>query len=124
MKPGVSGTGHTSSVATTRKDGRGSRLRVRQKLRFVGGFSVRGTRLGAQSSLPSRKQIISDEGIEIAIEDAVHIAHLELCSMVLDQAIRLQRVGPDLAAETDVALGFVQLAGFRLAFLNFQFVEA
>src|SRR3984893_15229860 len=43
--------------------------------------------------------------------------------MVLDEAVRLQGVGPNLTAKTDVALGFVQLAGFGLAFLNFQFVE-
>src|ERR1700730_16793336 len=43
--------------------------------------------------------------------------------MVLDEAVMCQGVGPNLTAKTDVALGFVQLAGFGLAFLNFQFVE-
>ena len=44
--------------------------------------------------------------------------------MVLDQPVRLEGVRADLAAKTDVALGFVQLAGFCLAFFDFELVEA
>jgi hypothetical protein len=69
-------------------------------------------------------QVGAHEGIEVAVEDPVHVAHLEFRAVVLDHAVRLQDVGPNLAAEGDVELGFVKFVGVLLALLNLQVVES
>src|SRR5258708_16884046 len=47
-------------------------------------------------------QVGADERIQITVHHAVDIAHLELRAVVLDQAVRLHHIGPDLAAEGNV----------------------
>src|SRR5262245_35841052 len=46
----------------------------------------------------------ADEAVEIAVEDCVDVADLELGPVVLDSLRGMQRVGADLAAELDLAL--------------------
>src|SRR6266566_7310955 len=65
----------------------------------------------------------ADKGIEIAVEDAVDIAHLEFGAMVLHQAVRLQGVRANLAAETDFQLGLVELPRGLLPLLDFRFIQ-
>src|SRR5438445_122155 len=58
-----------------------------------------------------------------SVEDAVDIAHLELGAVVLHQAVGLQGVGANLAAETDFQLGFVELPRGLLPLLDLRFVQ-
>src|ERR1700722_2828510 len=88
-------------------------------LRLVPQFDSR-----TQRSPSPRHQIITNEGIEIAVQYPVHIPHLKFCPMVLDQPVGLQRVGADLAAKADVALGLIHLARFSFALLDLGLVQA
>src|SRR6266850_6769967 len=45
-----------------------------------------------------------DERIQVAVQNALRVAALEPGAMVLDEGVRLQDVGADLAAEIDVLL--------------------
>src|SRR5713226_7991090 len=56
-----------------------------------------------------RQEVAADEGINVPVEDAIHVAHLELGAVVLDQAIRLENVRANLAAEADLELRGVEL---------------
>ena len=49
-------------------------------------------------------QVGLDERVEVAVEDAVDVAHFHLGAVVLDHLVRLQHVAADLAAEGDVLL--------------------
>ena len=43
-----------------------------------------------------------DEGIEVAVEDALRVSHLEIRALVLDLLVRVQDVVPDrFAAEAE-----------------------
>src|SRR5487761_674519 len=53
-----------------------------------------------------------DEGIKVAIEDAIDVADLDLSAQVLDHLVRLHHIGADLATEVYVELGVFNLAGF------------
>src|SRR6266481_8025703 len=55
---------------------------------------------------------------------SVHISYFELCAVVLNQAVRLHDVGPDLTAKGNVQFAFVKFVGVRLPLLEFQIVEA
>ena len=44
--------------------------------------------------------------------------------MVLDQAVRLHDIGPDLTPKRNIELALVQFVGVRLPLLDFQIVEA
>src|SRR6267143_3039221 len=44
--------------------------------------------------------------------------------MVLDEAVRLHDVGPDLTAEGNIQLAFVEFVGVRLALFNFFIIPA
>src|SRR4029077_7839523 len=70
------------------------------------------------------EQVSPDEGIEVAIEDFLHIATLDLGSVVLDKLVGLQRVGTDLAAETNVGFRGIELASFLLALFELELVES
>jgi hypothetical protein len=69
-------------------------------------------------------QIGADEGVDVAIHDAVYVAGAELGAVVFDHAVGLHDVRADLAAERDVELGLVELVCVRLTLLNFEVVEA
>ncbi len=69
-------------------------------------------------------EVGADEGVQIAIHDAIHVADFKFCPVVLDEAIRLHDVRADLTAEGNVQFALVELVGVRLAFLNFFIVQA
>ena len=69
-------------------------------------------------------QVGTDEGVQVTVHYPVHIAYFEFSAVVLNQAVRLHNVGPDLAAEGNVQFAFVELVGVCLPFLDFQIVEA
>src|SRR6266478_5738301 len=69
-------------------------------------------------------QVRADEGVQIAVHDAIHVADFKSCPVVLDEAIRLHDVGADLTAEGNVQFALVELVGVRLAFFNFFIVQA
>ncbi len=88
---------------------------------FFGGVRVHRVNYGFACT---RQQKAVNEWIDIAIQDAINVAHLEFGAVIFDQAIGLQSVGPNLAAETDIELRFVELARRGLALLDFQVVKA
>src|SRR5690348_1672652 len=65
-------------------------------------------------SLGRSVQVGASEAVEIAIEDPVRIAHLEVGAMVLDHRVGMQDIGPNLRAEVHV-LGLPLLACDLLA---------
>src|SRR5579863_1922252 len=50
------------------------------------------------------QQVGTDEGVNIAVEDLLNVAALDLGAMVLNELVRLQGVGANLAAKTDFRL--------------------
>src|SRR5262249_32561505 len=64
-----------------------------------------------------------DERFEISIEHPVDVPDFELCSVVLDQLIRLEHITADLAAEADLLLGARNLLELRLLLLELQIEE-
>jgi hypothetical protein len=68
-------------------------------------------------------EVGTDEGIEVAVEDAVHVADIEFCAVILNEAVGLHHIGADLAAEGNVEFGFVELIRVRLTLLDFEIVE-
>src|SRR5690606_27153986 len=87
-------------VAELRRAGRIA-LRGSASLRLRVGVSGRG---GAGGLL----QVFLDEGVDLAVEDGVGVADLLAGAVVLHQAVGMEDVGADLAAEGDVLLGLVQ----------------
>src|SRR5258708_11403424 len=69
-------------------------------------------------------EVGADKRIQIAVHDTIHVADFKFCPVVLDEAVRLHDVGPDLTAKGNVQLAFVELVGMRLAFFNFFIVQA
>src|SRR2546427_11875412 len=69
-------------------------------------------------------QVRTNEGIQVAVHDAIYLAGFKFGAVVLDQAVRLHDVGSDLTAKGNVQLAFVELVCVRLALLDFQIVEA
>ena len=61
-----------------------------------------------------------DEAVELAVEHRAGVADLVAGPQVLDELVRLQDVGADLAAEADLALLVVDLGEFGLALLLLQ----
>src|ERR671918_1687468 len=74
-------------------------------------FSARFGRTPALGDLPGGlgEQIGLDEAVEIAVEDPLCVALLDVGAVVLDELVRVQDVAADLAAEAgvhdDAALG-------------------
>src|SRR4051812_5093844 len=54
-----------------------------------------------------------DEGVEVAVEDGLHVAGLVAGSFVLHELVRLHRVRADLTPEVDAALLPRQLLELR-----------
>jgi len=64
-----------------------------------------GTPFASRSRLffsPASQQIGADERLQVAIEHAVHVAHLGFGAVILDHAVGLQDVGANLRAEVVV----------------------
>src|SRR5262249_48649197 len=60
-------------------------------------------RLAERAARPLH-QIALDEDVDVAVEHAIHIAHLLLGPVILDQLIGMQDVAANLAAEPDFFL--------------------
>ncbi len=65
-----------------------------------------------------------NEGVEVAVEDALNIGGLFAGAEVFDHLVGLENVGPDLAAPTDVAFFAVVFFLFGPFFVHLDFVEA
>ena len=76
---------------------------------------------GFSGLLPHQKSM--DQGIEVAIQDAIHIAYREFCAVILDQPIGRQDVAADLAAEVDLEFGIFDLPILGLLLIHLEFVE-
>src|SRR5206468_1969081 len=76
------------------------------------------------ASRATLQEVGPDERIDPAVEDRVHVTDLVLGPVVLHEAIRLQDVRSDLAAEVDVLLlPFLHLA-LLVALPELELVEA
>src|SRR5581483_1428204 len=64
-----------------------------------------------------------DEGVDVAVENGLHVARLDARPFVLHELVRRERVRADLAAERDVALLAGQLLELRAPFLALTFRE-
>src|SRR4030042_5460923 len=99
------GRPRTSSLAHSATD-------ARRRL-AVGGFfdAYPPPGAGGGSAAPGRLltgpppvQIAIHETVQVAVEDPLHVAHLDVGAQVLDHLIRLQPVGTDLPAPRRFAL--------------------
>src|SRR5260370_35777529 len=82
-----------------------------------------GRRRSRVASGAAQPQIRADEGIEAAVNYAIHISDFGFGAMVLDQAVGLKHVGADLRSEINVELGVFNLSGGFALFLHFELVE-
>src|SRR5205823_13557166 len=74
---------------------RGTFARTSRSLNvFINGRAERATRFLHQVRL--------DEDVDVAVEDAVHVADLLLRSVTLHHLVRMEHVAADLAAEADL----------------------
>src|SRR5436305_6046104 len=88
------------------------------------------TLLSGASSTPSssllfsaaRQQISSNERLQIAIDNAIHVTHFRFRTMVLDHPIGLQNVGANLRSKFDVELGVLDFLSGCAFLLHLKFV--
>src|SRR5580704_5806373 len=69
------------------------------------------------------EQVRANEGVEVAIENLLNVATLNLRPVILDELVGLHHVRTDLAAEADLGLRGIQLAQLRLPLFDFLLVE-
>ena len=86
------------------------------------GVEVGRGRLLAHAWPAVAQQLGADEAVEVAVEHALGVAHLEVRAVVLDHRVRVQDVGADLRAEVDV-LRLAPLGGDLLAALALLALE-
>src|SRR5689334_4343448 len=84
---------------------------------------VFGCRLPERAARPFH-QVALDEHVDVAVEDAVHVADLLLGPVILHHLIRMQDVAADLAAEADLLLDAADLRQLRLVLFHLDVVEA
>src|SRR5690606_35121166 len=84
----------------------------------AGGVPVVSSLTGSDS----RFQAGGDEGIEIAIENRLGVADLDVGPQVLDARV-VEHVGADLVAPADVGLAGLDLVLFGLLLANLELVE-
>src|SRR5437899_1252177 len=72
---------------------------------------------------PTHRQVRTNEGLQIAIEYAIHIADFFLGPVILHHAVGLQHVGPDLRSEIDVELRVLNLLRCLPLLLQLQLVK-
>src|ERR1700674_597789 len=65
----------------------------------------------------------ANEGIEVAIENFLDVAALDLGAVVFYELVRLEGVRADLASEADFGLGGVELAQVVAALVQLEFVK-
>src|ERR1039457_617241 len=68
-------------------------------------------------------QVGVDQRVEIAFQDAVHVADGKPAAQILHQAVGGQDVVADLAAEVDFEFGILGLAGLHALLCQFELVE-
>src|SRR5690349_9334355 len=107
------GDANTASHDSQRKEGRSTRqlreLRPgspdclsdweRSGLFPFAAVAIRAAGLYRNASASAGQQESADERIEIAVQHAVNVPHLELGAVIFDQAVRLQSVSANLTAE-------------------------
>ena len=71
----------------------------------------------------ARNQVRLDELIDVPVHDGIDIAGLRPGAMVLHQLIRLEHIGPDLAAPGDVLLFAHQLPEFFFLLFFPHFIQ-
>src|SRR5665213_4001464 len=81
-----------------------------------------GNRL-TQRSAGFLHQVGLDERVDVAVEDAAHIADLLLRPVILHELIGVQDVAANLAAEGNLLLRATDLLQFGLILLHLQVVE-
>ena len=77
----------------------------------------------AHNFLGRFKEKLPHELVQIAVENCIDIALLDTRAVVLDQAIWLQNVRPDLAAPLDSLLGFLKLGLLLTLLLHLALIE-
>ncbi len=70
------------------------------------------------------QQVRLDELVQVPVQHCVHVAHLEIGAVILDQAVGLEDIGADLASPGDVLLGAVEGLGLLLLLPQLQLIEA
>src|SRR5918998_1842444 len=68
-------------------------------------------------------QVSVDEGIEVALEHAVHVRRLLAGAMVLYELVRVEHVGPDLRTPLDIGLLPALCGDLLLPLLALEFEE-
>src|SRR5262245_39350260 len=104
-----------ASPSLTRKSGELGRARRSVKIFVCRGLTERAARLLHQVGL--------DELVDVAVQDAVHVAHLLFGPMILHHLIRVQDVAANLAAESDFLLGAADLFELRLVLFDLDVVK-
>jgi len=67
-------------------------------------ISKRDRTLARLHRIAAGQQVGFKKGVDVAVQDAVGVAHFKFRSVVLDEAVGVQDVRPDLAAKIDVSL--------------------
>ena len=68
-------------------------------------------------------QIAFNESFDLPIQHGLHIAGLEIGSMILDHLVRLEDITSYLVAPCDFALLAVQLGNLGITFLLFEHIQ-
>ena len=78
---------------------------------------------GTGSIIATEEEVGADEGIQVAVENLVHVAAFNFCAVVLDELIGLHGVGANLAAEADFGLGGIEFMQGFAALFEFELVK-
>src|SRR5450631_1107881 len=121
---------HTRMLASLRlATGAGSAAATKRQLtgaRSCAGYPLKCglffIRVGVRALLAA--QLGFDEGVELAVHDGLYVAGLFASAEVLHHLVRLENVGANLAAETDLALFSVVLFHLGALLVELEFVEA
>src|ERR1700683_1277333 len=97
-------------------------LNSSQKALFLLALVAIRPRLYRDAPTCARQEKCSNERIEIAVQHPLHLAHFEFRPMIFHELVGLQCVGANLASETDLQLGIIQLSRGLLPLLDLQFV--
>src|ERR1700735_496565 len=117
---------NTVGTAVLRAGNALGELEARSRIRRLGEIPaglLGGRRAGAGSVVATKEKIGANEGIQIAIDNFIHIAALKFCAVVLDELVRLHGVGANLAAEADFGLRGVKFMEGFAALFQFELVK-
>src|SRR5436190_19090577 len=105
MRRGIDGVAATAATAAS--------ARI-SPLVFIGSCR------SAECTAGLLQQIRLDEGIQVAVEDAIDVTNLHLRAVILDHLVGLQHVAADLAAEANLFLRSRDLLQPRCLFLQLE----